>query len=226
MNAVVQFIFGSNPVYDISQKTWQAFCRRTGTAYQVIERPPGYGPVPDLYYAKWDALRPVLQHFDRTLVVDADTFCLPTCDAEFFGKPGDPIGAVRDRGGLNWISHELFRAEGVFGVAPFSTEDYVNAGFVVLGREHEKTITELLSYRDVSNRDSFSEQTALNHLLFKQGFTHLPFKYNTTMPEKRSSAEIQEALIIHCNSDYANGRPWMQKLWDIHKDVFEVGSVE
>lgn len=234
MNCVVQIIEGENPVYEISQKTWRAFCRRSGASYHVLSAPSDYGrQIPDIYWAKWGALRSFFEElkakqFERVVVTDSDTFCLWNCDAQFIGQHGDPIRAaleleaeLKDGPGVWWVANEMLRASLVLGPPGFTPDEYVNAGMVILDDTHVGFLDELLSYRKSGNEGEFVEQTVINFLLRKWGYQVLPSRYNVTWPAARKTmidgTYVKEASVIHCTG---KDKSWMMRLWHRHHEHY------
>lgn len=230
MNCVVQIIEGENPVYEISQKTWQAFCRRTGTDYRILRAPSDYGlEIPDIYWAKWGALRHLFedlktagQRYERVVAVDSDTFCLWTCDTEFIGKRGDLIGAVLELEiNTYWMLKDIHSASAILGPPSFAVDQCVNAGLIVLDDTHVDFLDELLSYRHAGNKGGFVEQSVINYLLHKRGHQLLPFRYNVTWPTVRQimidGSYVREASVIHCTG---RDKGWMMRLWYRHHQQY------
>jgi lipopolysaccharide biosynthesis glycosyltransferase len=225
-------MIGENPSYEISGKTWQAFCRRTGADYRLLQPPQDYNlRIPDIYWAKWIALRSLFEElepgrYDRIIVADSDTFCLWTCDANFAGRRGDPVGGVVEiECDTRFIENDMKKASAVLGSSTLKAQDQMNAGLIVLDDTHVDFLDELLSHQQAANKGEFYEQTVINHLLHERGRQEIPVRYNLTWPQARKTmidgSYVTEMSIIHCTGP---NKSWMMRLWYRHHDHYLGGS--
>ncbi|MCK5057792.1 MAG: hypothetical protein KAT34_14125 [Candidatus Aminicenantes bacterium] len=171
--------------------TWQAWCEKNNARLFIW----------DTQKAKTDTMRPTWMryrmfeildqqgiHFDRAAMVDADTMVRRDCP-NFFNIAANRFCVVRDNRRSRWVKKSIRVYRHLFPGVHLDSNDYFNAGFMIVNREHRPLFKAMLDFynaRDTHLRRLIrehrmgSDQTPLNFIVAKSGYKkkYLPREFN------------------------------------------------
>ncbi len=218
--------------YEWSIKSWGKWAEKNGHQLFVLEE-----PIYDLKECKpnwhklfvYDLLDNEGIDYNKIAIVDSDTIVHPDCP-NFFDMVGDNFGGV-----VNPVNEWVLRSMEVYSNLVFDNHklnfwNYINTGFMVMGKNHKSFIKESVDFY-FKNKDKFidiqnnygvgNDQTPLNYLLDinKINVKLLSYKFNMQeLPRKEILTEdllfTKLGWVYHFNTwPKPTPRYWMEKTY-------------
>ena len=169
---------GRNAKYDLSINSWKAWADKNDCeGFVLTER-----VYPEEYMnANWHkalALKLLKANdikYSQVLIVDADTIVHPDCPNFFVGTEGKFCAVVND-GCYEWAMRSIKRyGDHMFPGIKISPWEYFNTGFVIVNKEHEDFLDNVIDFYN-NNVERFIEAKS-----FLVGNDQTPLNYFTKM---------------------------------------------
>lgn len=175
-----------------SKILWSEWCKKHSHEFMVLEEPVcSYETVCPQMQKMWvmDILDDNEITYDQLLVIDHDTYPIPTCPDVFQMSNGEFSAALDNGFGPQLNRQMIIFREHFFPNNTFVTWDtYFNSGFIIYSKKHKEVFKAVQKFyfdhrKDfaVHNKaDDLNDQTPINYILSEMGFklNILPRSFN------------------------------------------------
>jgi hypothetical protein len=243
--------FGGWSWMDYSIASWQYWCDANNYKLVIYDSP--YDPDITKHRVTWQRWFDVFNflknkniEYDKILMTDACSIVKWDCP-DFFKLSGDNISATRDMDNLGWIYNSIQGYKELFNNYELDITKYINAGFVIFNKSHEKLFNELKTFY-YDNEDMIinlqtsivrkgTDQTPLNYFLQKNNIKidTLPWEYRVSHLHRKDllsyNWQLNEDTIpffvkyanvwVFSGFDKTQRNQLMQQSWELIKDRYE-----
>jgi len=188
--AVASLNIGSKyqEMFDISSPTFEAYAKRLGADYLVIDAPKvGMGHV---FFEKWQIFETLLD-YDRVLYVDGDALIAPDCPDVFALVPPTHFGGFVEDDFSDRMKF-IIGTQMNYGEIGWR-KGYINAGVYVCSWLHRP----LFERRKALELSSFAEQNLMNYRLQLGGFPLMKLPKELNRMDLCGPDRLAQGMIIH-----------------------------